>query len=239
MSDRHGKKELAVFRLFAPACGLPIELSSVEKRNPPEPDILCYVDGEGPVAFEMVELVDQKKIARPHADQLTLMNCLRDGYRNLPDRARGEFDRRLGNALVRAKIRSDLSLQKRKLIVGDILDHLMKVDADFAGSFAVNQGKTEVASVEVVRGNFGGPHFRVPTGNSYNPLPLDGLEAKFGKKYRCGAPVELLAYYDEQHAPLEDHIRELSRFIESRIVGSSFRRVWVFNVRDLRVCYRS
>lgn len=31
---------------------------SVEKREPPEPDILCHFSDEGPIAFELVELPD-------------------------------------------------------------------------------------------------------------------------------------------------------------------------------------
>lgn len=30
----------------------------VEKREPPEPDILCHFSDEGPIAFELVELAD-------------------------------------------------------------------------------------------------------------------------------------------------------------------------------------
>ncbi len=50
MADRHDDKELPIFRLFALACGLPIKPDSIEKREPPEPDILCNVTGEGAIA---------------------------------------------------------------------------------------------------------------------------------------------------------------------------------------------
>ena len=58
-ADRHGLREKKIFSLFAEACALPVRPESIEKRNPPEPDILCEIKGEGPVAFEMVELIDQ------------------------------------------------------------------------------------------------------------------------------------------------------------------------------------
>ena len=35
-----------------------IDRNSVEKRSPPEPDILCTLQSEGTVAFELVEMCD-------------------------------------------------------------------------------------------------------------------------------------------------------------------------------------
>jgi hypothetical protein len=237
MPDRHDDKEIPLFRLFAPVCGLPIEPASIEKREPPEPDILCHVTGEGPVAFELIELVNEKKIARPTGDQEDLIDHLRDGYRSLSSATKAEFDRRFGNALVRAKFRPDLSLRRRKKIADDILEEMLKIDPSFEGTFGMNDGKMEVASVEVVRGNFAGPHFRVPAAASYNPIPLARLEAKFEKKYSSGAPIELLAYYDRQSAPLEKQLQELFNYIQARLAGSHFRRAWVFNVSDQRICF--
>ena len=57
--DRHGLREKTIFLDFAKTCGLAIQLDSIEKREPPEPDILCQIDWEGAVAFEMVELIYQ------------------------------------------------------------------------------------------------------------------------------------------------------------------------------------
>jgi hypothetical protein len=56
--DRHGLREQKIFLDFAQACGLAIQLDSIEKRKPPEPDILCQIDRERAVIFEMVELID-------------------------------------------------------------------------------------------------------------------------------------------------------------------------------------
>jgi hypothetical protein len=172
-------------------------------------------------------------------DQGELMDYLRDGYRNLPDKTRAEFDRRFGNAWVQAKLRPDISLRRRKKISDGILDQMMKLDPDFAGTFTISEGNTEVASVVVKRREgLAGPHFRVLAVAAYNPIPLERLQAKFDDKtYRSRAPIELLAYYDKQDAPLEEQLRQLYDFIESRIQGSGFRRVWVFNVRDSRICY--
>ena len=65
--------ELRVFADFLQLAGLPINPATVEKRPPPEPDLLCVHDQEGKVAFELVELCDPnlaRALAspRPNAD---------------------------------------------------------------------------------------------------------------------------------------------------------------------------
>jgi hypothetical protein len=46
------------FAEFAARDGLYVRPGSAVNRRPPEPDILCEVEGEGLVAFELVEIVD-------------------------------------------------------------------------------------------------------------------------------------------------------------------------------------
>ena len=53
-------RECNVFLEFITRSGLPIDPDSVEKRHPPEPDILCRFGAEDPVAFELVEMCDNK-----------------------------------------------------------------------------------------------------------------------------------------------------------------------------------
>lgn len=55
-----GEAEVAVFLRFLEASQLPIDPTSVEKRSPPEPDILCTHQSEGKIAFELVEMCDPR-----------------------------------------------------------------------------------------------------------------------------------------------------------------------------------
>ena len=60
---RHNKQstyELAVFRRFVERINLPINLSTVVKRSPPEPDLLCRHASGGYIAFELSQISDQK-----------------------------------------------------------------------------------------------------------------------------------------------------------------------------------
>src|SRR5258705_9496146 len=56
--DPHADRELALFRDFALVCPLGIEMKSIEKRDPPEADILCRIADGSALAFEMVESTD-------------------------------------------------------------------------------------------------------------------------------------------------------------------------------------
>ena len=60
MQDSPGKadQEIVVFREFLARSGLHVTPESVQKRHPPEPDILCIHSPDGPTAFELVELCD-------------------------------------------------------------------------------------------------------------------------------------------------------------------------------------
>lgn len=53
-----GSIEIEFFSEFVTASNLPYDLSTVEKRSPPEPDIICAHQTDGLVAFELVEICD-------------------------------------------------------------------------------------------------------------------------------------------------------------------------------------
>ena len=53
------KLELKIFREFAERSGLPIVPDSIEKRFPPEPDLLCHFNDGESVAFELKELCSE------------------------------------------------------------------------------------------------------------------------------------------------------------------------------------
>jgi hypothetical protein len=53
-----GMREVEIFSRFVSSAELPIDLDTIEKCNPPEPDILCAHRDDGPVAFELVEICD-------------------------------------------------------------------------------------------------------------------------------------------------------------------------------------
>jgi hypothetical protein len=62
-------QEIRVFREFVERSGLLIDPTTVQNRPPPEPDIRCVAAGEGPVAFELVELCNPE-LAKDIGDQI-------------------------------------------------------------------------------------------------------------------------------------------------------------------------
>lgn len=66
-SKQQSEHELRIFELFVERSGLPVVAGSIEKWNPPKPDIRCIVEGEGQVGFELSRLCHeevQSSIAR-------------------------------------------------------------------------------------------------------------------------------------------------------------------------------
>ena len=53
-----GNREIEIFSQFVSTSKLPIDPATIEKGEPPEPDILCTQLDEGPLAFELVEICD-------------------------------------------------------------------------------------------------------------------------------------------------------------------------------------
>jgi hypothetical protein len=62
MRSEHAKgaEEIKVFLRFVQAVDFPIAATSIEKRDPPEPDLRCIHAIDGPITFELVELCDRK-----------------------------------------------------------------------------------------------------------------------------------------------------------------------------------
>ena len=62
-NEEKTRLEIQTFCDFIARSELPINPCSVKKRQPPEPDILCWVNGTGHVAFELTEICNER-IAR-------------------------------------------------------------------------------------------------------------------------------------------------------------------------------
>jgi len=233
MTDKHEKREIGIFSSFAAVCPLKIDISSIEKRDRPDPDIFCQTS-EGPRAFEMVELVDRERVARPIGDQMEMMDALRDASQELPE-AEAKV---LSGVWAQVNTRPDLSLRRRKQIAKDVIKEMVRRGEGFMEKFSLNDGEREVAAIEVKRLDWiDKPHFHVPAGGALDPVPLDAVAAKFAKDYQSTAPIDLLAYYDRQHAPLEEQIAELAKFIQGNMNGSPFQRFWIFNTYDKKIWF--
>ena len=124
MGKERGDHEIEVFRRFAVAAGLHIATDGAEKRRAPEPDVLYHsVDGE-PIAFELVELVDQDHAGRIGLLVATKM-ALRTYYEALGPAEREIFDRKYGNALLYFRFNASLTFKRRRAAFEEIFSRLL------------------------------------------------------------------------------------------------------------------
>lgn len=63
IDDLKKLEDKAAFERFTTKLGTSAEWLSIENRDPPEPDLLCQHAIDGPVAFELVRIID-RRIAR-------------------------------------------------------------------------------------------------------------------------------------------------------------------------------
>jgi hypothetical protein len=68
-SSAKASKEVRLFLEFLERSRLPVDPSTVESREPPEPDVRCVIQQDGPVAFELVEICNSE-LAKDIGDQL-------------------------------------------------------------------------------------------------------------------------------------------------------------------------
>jgi len=240
--DEQGSKELTIFSSFAEVCPWPIRLKSIQKREPsgqqgepPEPDILCEIEGERPVAFEMVQIVDQGLAQRTN-DQVRLQNLLREAYQSLSGKARSEVEKRCGNTLVHVAFRSTSSFTAKKNAISAITELLQEITPSFEGGITPKNRTSLTGAVEQVtvhRIRYTGLLFHVAAAGSYSDPTLENIRQKFMKQHKTRAPMELLAYYELQPVHPEDWWQsKLIMLITDhlKMSKSTFRRVWVFDV---------
>jgi hypothetical protein len=227
-------REVEVFTSFSNA-RINTTFDAIEKRNPPEPDIRCEIRHQGPVAFELVEIIDEAQVARNQGIQLDVMETFREKFNEMSQAHQHRLRELIGNTTVRVRMNPAVSVQRRRAAIPGILADLLNIERQFEGEYVLPADLRTLASLTIVRGNFDGPRFTAMHGAHYNPIPTTGLERKLNRAYQSDAPMELLAYFDTQHAPLPEAIARLRTFVESRIAASAFEQVWIYDVTNARV----
>ena len=241
MTDRHGKRELTIFEAFAKICDLPIELNSIEKKRPPNPDIQCDVAGKGSLAFELVEIVD-RNFANMVGKQVDTKTELSKYHSNLPDDKKVCFDKIYSNALIFPRFQNRCSLRQRKKLFPKIIDHLLTLDEQFEGDTFENTSEYEdkLRGISISRGRFKGPLFDSIAGGSIGDPTASTISSKFGKTYESEYPFHLLGYIDLNPMFPEDiWLSSVKNFVKANIQKSQFQKVWVFDfqAKEIKFTY--
>jgi hypothetical protein len=236
--SEQAQSELRVFNAFASAAGLQVRAGTVRTTLPPEPDIVCELVDSGPVAFELVEILDAD-LARLVNDQVRLQDALRDaatGYDRLVNR--------FSDALIYVRFVRGTPVRQRERAIPRFLEFLGTLPENCKGDVNIPHTlelQQTVRSIRVSRGDFGpGPHFQVEAGSFIADPVLQRIAGKFAKRYQTDRPVELLAFYElHPSRPQEMWIPDVGSYISANLRSSPFSRVWIFDVDERRVLFRS
>jgi hypothetical protein len=232
VKDRHASRETEIFRRFARASGLAIDESSVQKRPPPEPDILCLSETGEQIAFELVELID-RSFARRTWSQLKLKARFESSYAALDSSRKCAVEQRVGNALIHVVFDEEASHRSREEAIAPTLEVLGRLDASFDGVLRRRDGAElpgGVREVRVARLQSRGPFFDIDSVGSFGDPTLPAIRQKWTKAYSSPFSIDLLAYYELQPELPEAFWRpRLVSFIQGNAASSPFRRVWVYD----------
>ena len=223
-----------MFRLFAQSAKLQIPPKSIEKRDPPKPDICCELAEYGRTCFELVETIDTS-LAQAVAGQFRLQETLRDEATRV---LRGFAD-----ALIFVRYVRSALVQHRVQSVPALVAYLGGLAAGFEGDVMVPAGSSlsvTVRSVHVTRGGFVGPVFQVEAGTFISDPVIERIKSKFNKRYETENRIELLAFYELQPTQrAEMKLPEVEAFVQANLHASQFSRVWIFDVGNRTVLFSS
>lgn len=155
--------ELDVFQEFAAAVQLPIIKETICHRNPPDPDIFCEIAGEGPVGFELTELVHSSFMASLNLKAKTEKGLSAFWRRQLPDSEANSFRAKYSNAILSFWFRPGLSYRKRSSMFCTIFQELLAFPDGFVGDALKHDPRflPALERVKIFRGSSVGPGINV------------------------------------------------------------------------------
>ena len=230
--------ELDVFRDFVSVVTRPILPETISHREPPEPDIVCEIAGEGIVGFELTELIDHQFMARLDLKVKT-EKSLSDFWKSeLSTPESNSFKAKYGNAHLIFRFSSDVGYRERLTVLDRIFEELLTLPSDYIGDALKNDTRfaPTLVLVRIRRGNFIGPIIGVDSFGWLGNPAGNTISKKLSKIYQCAYPVELLAYVDWDLLPPEG-VWKTSVNEAAALEGSQIRRVWVFDRMKKQVLY--
>ena len=226
--ESKAENEIRVFRHFVEVAGLSILQNTIEKRQPPEPDILCLHSNGEQVAYELVEVCNSDN-ARFPVSANRYHDCLMDAVERLDQADRIVFGERYNSRPLCFGFKSGVSENKVRSVADRIIRDLLEAPS-FDDRLPTFQKTVAVVLEEVsCRGHLcahGGLNFCF--GGSFDAkIPLNAVVAKLSKSYRTNAPIELLAHVGGWVAPWASNFKgELAAVFQDQGLGP-FRKAWV------------
>ena len=219
------ERERIIFQMFVEAAHLPIMPGSIRSEPPPAPDILCEIQGRGPIAFELVEIVTPALVREMNNGQK-----LREALVTACEK-HSELAVRFCDAFIYVGFLKRATIQKRLSVVPEVIDALLQHSGNSSGYIFVSDNLQKVLTeISVTRGVSDGPTFDVMDMTEHTEEIFGQIEKKCKKEYSRDHPIELLAHYTTQ--PSSDSFNWQSEFhdyVLKILSGSPFERVWVYD----------
>jgi len=233
------KNELDVFKKFVKASGLQVVEDTIQKKEPPEPDIGCLLADGDTVGFELCEAVDPN-LARSFDLSITVKTDMRRYFDSLPSNEKEQFKKIYGNANLFLKFSPDLTKSQILNSFPDIFLFLLSLDEKVKDDIDKTLPNFPVVCdrITIYRGCFIGPMFNRSNAMHISSGVFEALKSKFRKNYDCSYPVELVVHSDTRPLlPVQLWMKKTSKYIEDNLQNSPFRRVWVFDLHNRSIEY--
>ena len=232
MKNKSTKKEIYIFKKFAKLCSYSIDLMSIIKKEPPEPDILCSLSDGSIIAFELTEIIDED-LARSFNDSIRLKEAFNDKLEQLEEN--------FNNALIYIAFNEGILFRRKKNSIQKIINYLLTLDKTAEGEFRPKDLIDIAKFITISRGIIG-PIIDVESVAWIDDPCKERVKRKFEKKYETESNnIELLAYYELQPKEpdniLEYKLNSLKEFVKNNIKSSEFQRVWVYSVRKNKIVF--
>lgn len=235
-------KEVRVFKKFAKVCPYPIDFDSIEKREPPEPDIFCKFRDGSPIAFEMSECIDEG-IARSIFDPLDLKRALDTELEKLPNKKKQRIKTNFSDAVISVAFGKGISKDKKRSSIKTIFDYLLTLKNRADGEFDLKLQpslKGIIRRISIKRG-FDSLSFDIePEAIWFSNPVVERIKTKFfDKTYKpkCNR-IELLCYYELQpELPKNRWVPAVENFVKSNLKSSMFERIWIYSFIQDKIIY--
>ncbi len=228
------EKELFIFEKFAAHCLLfSIDVTSITKCHPPEPDIRCQLSDGNFMAFELVECIDSDLAKKVYGDYFEFKELMERKLKKLPRDEMSFIKHKYKDALICIVPNKGLSFSRLQHAAGCILKYLRDFSTNKDGKYDIcrdtEMGKI-ISSIFITNGLQDGPEICLNTFTMFADPCAELLAKKFTKKYETDCKIDLLAYYYLQPTIPENlWLPSVNAVLEDKFQASMFNRVWIYS----------
>jgi len=236
--DRHSQSELFVFKEFAAACPLDLNIDAAEKMQPPAPDIRCPLASGNLIDFELVDGTFPETKAKVN-QSIHFDPQLKDAFKEAVANGRIDSLASWSGLSVMVDFRDTSARRRREQAISPIIDFLAR-----QGPNPVRTYQHDIPAVSLIHihnneyadWDSHGPSIRTQTAHFYASAVPKCLEKKLRKSYKSPNAVHLLVHCDHG-APVSTWRESATTLLEKRMADSSFNRVWVYNRSDRAITF--